>query len=91
MIQPDLCLPLDKQETGRWEEDCWQKETRPAARVVAGVLRHQEASLRQHQKQEDATAFGVEPEECGLGREMCSVLCCIYGNQHDRGSAALSR
>ena len=21
MIQPDLCLPLDRQETGRWEEE----------------------------------------------------------------------
>lgn len=68
VIQPDLCLPVDRQGTGRWEEDFWQKGTRPAAWALGSICRQQEAHLRQHWRQEGATTFGVEPEERGLGK-----------------------
>lgn len=60
MIQPILCLPLSRQEPGEREKE--------ASSTGCGEGLEAAGSLRQRWRQEHATVFGVEPEECGLGR-----------------------
>ena len=80
-IQPDLCLPLGRQERGKGGERIVGRRKRgqqPGSSLR--VWRWQEAILRQHWRQEGAAMFGVEPEEHGLGKKRCARFHLSYIN-----------
>lgn len=84
MIQPVLCLPLSRQEPGEGGKE--------ASSPGCGEGLEAAGSLRQHWRQEDATVFGVEPEEYGLGRRyVLGFMLCKHLMKHLVGISVSQR